>query len=154
MDLSDNPTGCCPRFHSEPWNDRDFSLEGLKFIRATTVSLFHIPLNMGQVMTRTQAAIDAAGSRPTDRYLILSRDLGPWKAEHYFLVSGDVPGFQTLTLPGEFHARVFEGPYSQMASWYKAMASDDIFAFYTTCPNCAKAYGKNYVVLLARNAAA
>lgn len=26
----------------------------------------------------------------------------------------------------------------------------DIYAFYTTCPRCAKVYGHNYVVLLAR----
>jgi hypothetical protein len=25
----------------------------------------------------------------------------------------------------------------------------DLYFFYTTCPNCAKVYGKNYVVLLA-----
>ncbi|MFZ4618166.1 MAG: hydrolase, partial [Rectinemataceae bacterium] len=58
-------------------------------------------------------------------------------------------------------AKVFEGPYNNMGNWYKGItalakergfAFKELFAFYTTCPACAKAYGKNYVVLLARSA--
>ncbi len=159
MDLSDNPTGCCPRFHAEPWDNRDFSLEGLKFIKASTRSFLFVPLDMGKVMGRLQKDVDAAGARPPDRYLILSHDVSPWKADHYYLVSRDVPGYAAHTLPGDFHARVFEGPYGKMGEWYKAMAQDfsasarvlkEVYAFYTTCPKCAKVYGKNYVVLLAR----
>jgi len=30
------------------------------------------------------------------------------------------------------------------------LAMEKLFFFYTTCPKCAKAYGKNYVVLLAK----
>lgn len=159
MDLSDNPTGCCPRFHPEPWENQEFTLEGLSFVKASTRSFLFMPLNMDKVMTRTQADIAAAGAHPKDRYLILSRDLSPWKADHYFLVSGSVPGYEPQSLPGTYRSKVFEGPYQQMGSWYKTMAADlkaqglepqDILAFYTTCPNCAKEYGKNYVVLLAR----
>lgn len=161
IDLSDNPTGCCPRFRPEPWDHQEFSLEGLKFIRASTRSFFYMPLNMGQVMTATQKAIDAAGAQPKERYLILSRDVSLWRADHYFLVTKDVPGYETVSLPGVYHSRVFEGPYNQMGRWYKAMAGEmtklgspmkEVYAFYTTCPNCAKTYGKNYVVLMARAA--
>jgi hypothetical protein len=35
-----------------------------------------------------------------------------------------------------------------VASKQKAMQK--LYFFYTTCPKCAKAYGKNYVVLLAQ----
>ncbi len=159
MDLSDNPTGCCPRFHSEPWDKHDFSFEGLKFVKASTKSFFYIPRNMGPVFTATQKAIDAAGRQPQDRYLILSRDVSPWKCDHYFLVTGDVPGYETVPLPGVFRSRVFEGSYGQVSRWYKTMEQElkalgtkmqEVYAFYTTCPKCAKTYGKNYVVLLAR----
>ena len=152
MDLSDSPTGCCPRFHPEGWDEQDFKLEGLKFIKASTRSFLFMPMNMAKVMGQTQKAIDAAGARPSDRYLILSHDVSPWKADHYFLVAGEVPGYPTQTLPGAFHARVFEGPYRQMGAWYKAMGGGEVYAFFTTCPGCAKTYGKNYVVLLARTA--
>jgi len=64
-----------------------------------------------------------------------------------------------VTLSGDFITKVFDGPYRQMKTWYqtmddlaKAAGSDakDIYFFYTTCPKCAKAYGKNYVVDFAR----
>ncbi|WP_353807109.1 hydrolase [Mesorhizobium sp.] len=49
----------------------------------------------------------------------------------------------------------FEGPYSQATQWHEEMrqiARDrktepgDVYFFYPTCPKCAKAYSKNYVV--------
>ncbi len=159
MDMTDNPTGCCPRFVPGPWENKEFTLEGLKFIKASTKSFFYMPLNMTKVMTVTQKAIENSEAQPKDRYLMLSRDLTPWKADHYFLVTKDVAGFETLSLPGTFFSKVFEGPYSQMGQWYgsltaalkeKGLNATEIYAFYTTCPGCAKVYGKNYVVLLAK----
>jgi hypothetical protein len=50
---------------------------------------------------------------------------------------------------------VFEGPYSQAREWYEAMRwtaraqgfePGKVYFFYTTCPKCAEAYGKSYVV--------
>jgi len=159
QDLADNPTGCCPRFHPDPWENHEFTLEGLSFIRASTRSFLYMPLNMGSVMAQTQKAIDAAGAAPRDRYLVLSRDLSLWRADHWFLVAGPVPGYDLVSLHGTFHSRVFEGSFGQMGAWYKQIEKDlsarglpltEVYAFYTTCPNCAKVYGKNYVVLLAR----
>lgn len=159
MNLADSPTGCCPRFDPAPWDGKEFSFEGLKFVTASTRSFFYMPTNMAKVMEATQKAIADAGAAPKDRYLMLSKDLSPWRAEHRFLVSKDVPGMKTDSIRGRFLAKVFEGPYNQMGAWYKAMASlardkgaeaSEILAFYTTCPSCAKAYGKNYVVLFAK----
>jgi len=51
--------------------------------------------------------------------------------------------------------RVFEGPYKNARDWYSEMKDyikqrgkkpEDVYFFYTTCPKCAKYYGKNYVV--------
>jgi hypothetical protein len=50
---------------------------------------------------------------------------------------------------------VFEGPFRDAGKWHQTMldkAKDagkepgKVYFFYTTCPNCAKVYGKNYVV--------
>ena len=158
-DYSDNPTGCCPRFHPEDWESKVFSLDPYKFIRATTRNVAHIPLNMGSVMKRTQQAIEDAGAQPKDRYFMLSRDLSPWQAEHFFLVERDVPGHDTVPIPGTYLARVFDGPFKDMPQWLNTLRGDlaasgrpmeNVYAFYTTCPKCAKVYGHNPVVLLAR----
>lgn len=61
-------------------------------------------------------------------------------------------------LSGTFLTRVYEGPYRNMRKWIgemksfvqgKGKALRKLLFFYTTCPKCAKKYGKNYVVLLA-----
>ncbi len=159
MDMGDNPTGCCPRFHPEDWDGKEFDFGDLRFVRAKTRSFLFIPLNMGSVMRKAQAAIEAAGATPKDRYFMLSKEESPWKATHLMLVTKDVPGMDNAALRGRWFSKVFEGPFSQTGSWYREMAElasergapkAELLAFYTTCPKCAKAYGKNYVVLFGK----
>jgi hypothetical protein len=54
---------------------------------------------------------------------------------------------------------VYEGPFKDTGKWCKdferfakekAFAINTWYMWYTTCPKCAKKYGKNYVVVLAR----
>ncbi len=157
-DASDNPTGCCPRFNPEGWDEQDLHLKDQRFLKAKTRSLFHIPLNMGSVFKRTFASIEQAKAQNGKQFIVLSRDLSPWSAEHLFLVDKDVPGETMVRLNGEFHTKVFEGAYKDVPKWQAQLeaqlaASDqkaeNVYFFYTTCPKCAKFYGENYVVAVA-----
>ena len=155
MNMDARETGCCPRFDPEGWDGRRLIFDNQQFLRATTRSLLHVPLNMGAVFARVQKHIEDAGAQDPDRYLVLSRDLSGSEGEHLFLVTKDVPGEEMIRLSGEFLARVFEGPYRHAKNWEHDMevaaeaagrTAKRVFMFYTTCPRCAKAYGKNYVV--------
>lgn len=158
-DDSDNPTGCCPRFDPEGWDGQELHFENKDFVRATTRSAMHIPLNMGRVFERVQRKMVTTGAYDPDNCIVLSRDLSPWESEHLFAVSATVPDEEAVTLSGDFITRVFEGPYRDAKDWYaemrdlareKGATTDEVYFFYTTCPKCAKAYGKNYVVGVAR----
>ena len=158
-DMSVNTTDCCARFNLGGWDDRRLHFRDKKFIRAHSLSAMHIPLNMGSIFSRVQKHIDEADAFDDDDFVVMSKDLSPWTEEHLFSVTKDVPHEQIVTLTGEFVTKVFEGPYSNSKDWYiemkeivEAMGSnaDDIYFFYTTCPKCAKAYGQNYVVGIAR----
>lgn len=158
-DMSVNTTDCCARFNPGGWDDRRLHFRDKKFIRAHSLSAMHIPLNMGSIFSRVQKHIDEADAFDDDDFVVMSKDLSPWTEEHLFSVTKDVPHEQIVTLTGEFVTKVFEGPYSNSKDWYiemkkivEAMGSnaDDIYFFYTTCPKCAKAYGQNYVVGIAR----
>lgn len=160
-DDSDNPTGCCPRFNTDGWDGQELHFEKKNFLRATTWSAMHIPLNMGRVFERVQTRIAGSGAYDPHNYIVLSRDLSPWKAEHLFSVSAAVPGEECETLTGTYLTKVFEGPYRNAKDWHAEMQSvaaaagasrDEVYFFYTTCPKCAKVYGKNYVVGVARTA--
>jgi hypothetical protein len=155
FNMDNSETGCCPRFDPNGWDGEEFELVDRPFLRATTKSFMHIPLNIGSVFTKSLAKIEEAGASPTDEYLTLSHDLSPWRGEHYFTVTKEVPGAEVVKLSVRFLAKVFEGPFRDAGKWAKELAEfvesqgkqiRKCYFFYTTCPKCAKHYGKNYVV--------
>ncbi len=157
-DMSDIPTNCCPRFKPEGWDEQELHFKDKLFVKARTRSLFHIPINMGSVFPRTFADIEKAQAINKEQFIVLSYDPSAWKGEHYFAVTGEVPGQEMVHMTGDFLTKVFEGPYKNAPKWEKEMEAyvnskgkqaKKIYFFYTTCPKCAKYYGKNYVVAVA-----
>lgn len=157
-DQSVNTTGCCPRFNPEGWDGAELHFRDKPFLRAETLSALHIPLNMGKVFTRVQGHIDDAAAMDREQVIVLYRDVSAFKGEHLFAVTKEVPGEEMTRLSGDYVTKIFEGPYSDAKAWHedlKALSASrgkpdgKVWFFYTTCPKCAKAYGKNYVVGLA-----
>ena len=155
FDDSVNETGCCPRFNPEGWDGRELHFRDKRFLRAETRSAMHIPLNMGRVFAQVNSRIEEAGGWDNDDMIVLSRDLSPFKAEHLFSVPRDIPDEEMTSLTGDFVTKVFEGPYRDAKDWCAEMEQlfrdrgslpGRVYFFYTTCPKCAKHYGKNYVV--------
>jgi hypothetical protein len=156
--LYDSETGCCKRFEPKPWDKKVVNFKNTLFLKDRTRSVFHIPLNFGQVMKRDMEKI-AEASALAETPIILSDENSLWGADIYIAVSKKVEGFENVKVPGTFLSKVFEGPYKNMGKWVKEMEeyvaakgkeTKKLYFFYTTCPKCAKAYGKNYVVLLAK----
>ena len=154
-DKSKNTTGCCPRFNPKGWNEQELHFRDKLFVKAKTCSLFHIPLNMGKVFTKTSKEIEKAQASSDDNFIILSLEKSPWSAEHFFSVKKDVPGQEMTKMSGDYFTKVFNGQYRNMPQWCKELEdliqkkgkkSKQLYFFYTTCPSCAKVYGENYVV--------
>jgi hypothetical protein len=152
--MSTAETGCCPRFDPGPWDEEEFQFEDRLFLRARTVNFLHIPLNIGSMFKKTWATIQAADA-VADEFLVLSTDPSPWRGEHYFAVTKDIPGADMVRLSGHYLTKVYEGPYRNARIWVRDMQQrveaagkqlGRLYFFYTTCPKCAKHYGKNYVV--------
>ncbi len=154
-DDSVNLTGCCARFDPEGWDDQVLHFKDRLFVRATSVSLAHVPLNMGKVFTRVLGHIAKAGAQDPHQMLVMSRELSAFQDEHLFAVTGPVPGEEMTRISGDFVTKVFEGPYSAVGRWHKDMLAQakalgktarSVAFYYTTCPSCAKVYGRNPVV--------
>jgi len=157
-DSSDNPTNCCPRFNPNGWDEQELHFRDKLFVKADTRSIFHIPLNIGSVFPELFEAIERAHAQNMDQFIVLSHDPSAWHGEHYFSVSRDVPGHEMVHMTGDFITKVFEGPYKNATSWEKEIEDfvkskgkqvKKTYFFYTTCPKCAKFYGKNYIVAVA-----
>lgn len=151
-------TGCCPKFDPTPWEGALIHLEDQPFVRGKTRNVMHVPLNMGRMMTRTWGRIQAAGADSPGQFAVLSADPSPWRGEHYFWVTKEVAGLDNVRLSGDFLTKVFEGPFRDAPRWaeqtkdFAAAQGKEMksfYLYYTTCPKCAKQYGKNYVVAFA-----
>lgn len=151
-----NETGCCAIPNIVEWDEKELVFDTKRFIRMYTRSIFFMPLNMSSVMTEIQRiANQADAAMPPAEAMTLSRDLSPWKAEHLYAVTKEVDGADNVVLNGTYMTKVFEGPYKNIRNWYNSLQEfvissgkqpGDTYFFYTTCPNCAKHYGKNYVI--------
>jgi hypothetical protein len=153
-----NADQCCPRFNPEPWDEKTLTWENRRFVKDRVTSFLHIPLNFGAVMKRNVGAIEAAQATP-ETMVVLADENSLWGADVYIEITKNIPGANMATISGTFLSKVFEGPYRSMGKWIaemkrfvqgKGKGLQKLYFFYTTCPKCAKKYGKNYVVILAQ----
>ncbi len=149
---------CCPPFDPAPWDGQTIVWKDKKFIREKVCTFLFMPLNFGSVMRKAFAKAQAAGVSFVDN-LGLSDHTSRWNMDIYIAVDKEVPGSFNVTLSGNFFCKVYEGPFSDTGKWgkdydeavrAKGLAYEKMYMWYTTCPKCAKKYGKNYTVILGR----
>jgi len=150
-------TGCCPRFNPEPWDEKVFEWQDKKFIKDKVRTMMYMPMNFGSVMTRMMQKVSDAGAKTPD-YLCLSDHSSKWNMDIYLAVDKDIPDANMFSLSGKFLSKVYEGDFKKTGEWSKDFESyarakklqiKKWYMWYTTCPKCAKVYGKNYVVIIA-----
>lgn len=154
-------TGCCEPFDPAPWDGKEITWQNKIFVKDHVISFLHMPLNFGNIVVKNLKLIEAAGAKAPYQ-LMLTDEKSLWGADIYIDVNppaGGVPGAKMAQLSGTFLTKVFEGPYQNAGKWAQEMVKyvesknkilKKLYFSYTTCPKCAKAYGKNYVVLFAQ----
>lgn len=147
---------CCPRFIPENWDGKTLIWENKRFIKARVRTFLYMPLNFGTVMSRLQASAEKAGAMLPDQ-LTLSDQRSRWHMDLYLETMHEIPGADNVFLSGQYLCKVYEGAFRDAGNWTKDFVNyvssthrklKTILFWYTTCPKCAKKYGKNYVVLL------
>lgn len=149
---------CCPEFNPELWDGKVFEWQNKKFALGHVWTFLYIPFGFGGLMKKIN---DAAQKNNVDlsEGITLSETLSPWKMCVLVAASHDVPGFETATLSGKFIAKTYEGDFKNIKKWMEDfdqfthrqnLRTEKTYAWYTTCPKCAKKYGKNYVVIIGK----
>ena len=147
---------CCPEFKPAPWDDKIFQWENKRFIKDKVRTLFYMPLNFGGAVKRMNAKVDKADAAIQD-WLMLSDHTSKWNMDLYIAVDKEVQDAANVTISGKFFSKVYEGNFNQTGKWCsdfeqltkaKGLAVKKMYMWYTTCPKCAKKYGKNYVVII------
>jgi hypothetical protein len=149
---------CCPKFNPKGWDGKKVVWNNKLFTQSHVICLFHIPLNIGPVMQGAWKKIMDAKADSKDA-IILTNEKSMWGSEVFMSATKNVPGAKMKKISGTFICKVFEGNYSEVPKWLKQvdkylaskkMKAKDYYFYYTTCPKCAKKYGKNYVVIYAQ----
>lgn len=147
---------CCPEFNPEPWENKLFEWKDKLFIKDRVCTAFYMPLNFGRVMKRLDKKIREANATVPDS-MGLSDHTSKWNMDLLLAIDKKFEGVEFTTLSGKFFSKVYEGPFQDTAKWMKDFEADvkekqlttlKTYMWYTTCPKCAKKYGKNYVVVI------
>ncbi|MFA6329715.1 MAG: hydrolase [Candidatus Micrarchaeia archaeon] len=149
---------CCPRFDPKPWDGKVLTWKDKPFVKASVFTLFFIPINFGQVISKVYGKVQEQGAATKDS-LCLSDHTSKWNMDIYLDVKKPVSGLENVTLSGKYLSKVYEGDFRDTGKWCKdfdayakkkGLKVGKMYMWYTTCPKCAKKYGKNYVVIIAK----
>lgn len=149
---------CCPKFEPELWHDKFIEWKNKPFLKDKICTFFYIPLNFGSVMRRLDKKVRNAGGTMPDN-LCLNYHTSKWNMDVYLAVDKAIADADMENLNGKFYSRVYEGSFSDTGNWHKDfekiakeknITTEKIYMWYTTCPKCAKKYGKNYVAFVAK----
>jgi len=149
---------CCPKLKVSEWDDKMLNWENKKFIIGKVRTFFYMPVNFGKVITKLMNLVTAEGGA-VEQNLCLSDHISPKQMNILLAVNKKINGVENITLSGKFYCKVYEGPFKDTGRWCadfeKVLASKKLtmakmYMWYTTCPKCAKKYGHNYIVIIAK----
>lgn len=151
---------CCPKFDPAKWDGKVIEWKNKPFVKDHVKAAFYVPIGIKEMMMKNMELIGKAQAMgPREDLIVLASDQSMWGADYYISATKEFPGVEIVKLSGKFLAKVFEGSFSKMHSWIKEMEQyvkdkneklEKLYFYYTTCPECAKKYGKNYIVILAK----
>lgn len=157
---------CCPKFNPEKWDKKIFNWDDKQFIKETIPTLFHIPFPpmIGKKITKMMTLATNANKIDSkkDEVLVLFQDPSAFQSNIYISVTGDVPEANNIKIPGTFIAKVYNGPYNAIPKFIKDMntyltnegkkipKNDEYYIHYAYCPECAKKFSHNHMILFAK----
>jgi len=158
MENNKQSAQCCPKFNPELWDNKIITWNNKKFIKDKVFTLFYMPINFGSAMKRMISLVEKNNIK-TPSNICLSDHTSKWNMDVYLAVDKEVPEAENITLSGKYLSKVYEGNFKDTGKWSedftnfakeKGFNIKKWYMWYTTCPKCAKKYGKNYVVIIAQ----
>lgn len=153
---------CCPVFDPVPWDGVSHQWTDKLFLCDSVPQFFHMPLPgiYGKTISRMWDTATKLGIAPeTKDFMLLAYDPSPWKSELYMTVTADHHEVDVARFNGTYVSKVYDGPYNKVPEYMKDFdayldathqKAEKYYFYYTTCPKCAKKYGHNYIVAIAK----
>lgn len=144
---------CCPKINPNDWNDKIFQWQNKPFIKAKVRTFFYIPIGFGNTIRKLDKKLQA-NSLNFSEGVCLSDHTSKWNMDIYVTIDKEFKDDSISYFNGNFYCKMYEGDFKDTGKWCsdydktlkeKGLKNKKIFMWYTTCPKCAKKYGKNYV---------
>lgn len=148
---------CCPKLNPEKWDNKTLDWKDKKFIVGKVPTFLFMPIGFGKVITKLMYLVDKSSAKTEDN-LCLSDHTSKWNMNILLAVDKEIEGANNIKLSGKFYSKVYEGSFKDTGKWCKDfeehlkeknLSIKKWYMWYTTCPKCAKKYGKNYTVIIA-----
>lgn len=149
---------CCPRINPKDWQEKEYNWTDKIFIKGKVFTFMFMPFNFGSVIAKLMNRVTEAKAT-TLQNICLSDHTSMWNMDIYIEVSKEIPGVENIKLSGQFLSKIYEGDFKDTGIWCKNFEEyitktgkklDKMYLWYTTCPKCAKKYGKNYTVIFGK----
>ena len=141
------------KFNAALWDENIFewkrkNLSKTRYLQFFTPEIFGSVLKKPDKQIRNKNAVIPDNTGISDHTLKLNMDI-------YIAVDKEIPGGQNTTMSGTFVSKFTKDhpvipksgtKISLRVAKLRDIKTDKIFMWFTTCPKCAKKYGKNYVV--------
>jgi len=158
METNQKSTECCPPFEPAKWDDKEHLWENKRFVKGAVKTFLYMPLNFGPVIRKLDSKVSTSNASFEDN-LCLSDHTSLWNMNIYVAVNKEITYAHNIIVSGKFYSKVYEGNFNKTGEWCKDfdnvlksknLKMSKLYMWYTTCPKCAKKYGKNYVVLFGK----
>lgn len=125
------------------------------FVQDNVFTLFFMPVNFGSVITRMMKKVEKANATAIGN-MCLSDHTNMFNMNIYLATDRKIPDAKNVAISGTFYSKAYEGDFNKTGEWCKDFENTvkkkgktvkKWYMWYTTCPKCAKVYGKNYVVI-------
>ena len=149
---------CCPRLEAGDWDKQRVEWRDKTFYKTKYRTLFHIPLNIGSVLTRAMKDVEGRGIGE-DPELMLSLEDSLFSSTLLLSIAEAPQDLPVERVSGTFVTRLFEGSYRNVKRWCDEVRqslrdegheAQRLLFWYVTCPRCAKKYGGAQTVIFAQ----
>lgn len=140
--MSDN---CCKILTFAEWDKKEIIWRDKPFYKSRYFSFFHVPINLGNKVSKGIEKIREAGLAAEQ--MVLSRRGSFGGVEMLIPIKSKTDAFEIELVTGRFLTRLFEGNYGDIEKWVKItrvwcrernFEPEEYIFWYATCPKCAK----------------
>ncbi len=145
------------KFNPKKYDRKKVTWKNKLFIKDTTFSLFHIPLNLEKTIEKSVRKLKDSNAALKE-IMVLVDENSAFHSNVYVNSKKAIKGIKDVKVSGTFLTRVFRGSYKNRKKWIKEMEEyvrlegqeiKQMYFYYVPCPKLEGKVEDSYLVIFA-----